>query len=285
MKYRTLDFILLTTTTLLFLFSSCTSINRVSNQNSEGLSTKQSISWHAVLVAGAYTDHDLQIDNWDNAMERMADVLLNAGVNPQDIRMHSSKPQNIGKTYWGVNIEPSWKQRIISSIKSFDLQESDGLILYFSSHGKDNRGLYLESEEEFRNIFSPSELDDVLDSLGDTLLVIFISSCYSGDFITGEENIVNDNRLILTASAEDRSSFGCGAGNYMPQWDDTLLKVLKEGSGNKTWEQVISRIDEEISLKEVNIADTKKSLPQHNLPSPLNPGFNDLLNQISHNRN
>jgi hypothetical protein len=285
MEHRRLANQLLLFFLITLLFCTCTSIqeNRFSENVSESgkRAAKESITWHAVLVAGSYSDGDQKIDNWDNALEGMLALLLKAGLSEDAIRMHSSNPQTIGELKEGITQAPAWKNRISGSINNFDFQDGDGLILHLTSHGLDNRGLYLESEEDFRNILTPGELDDILDSTEDIPVVIFLSACFSGDFLSGEENIAGENRLILTASAEDRGSFGCGAGSIMPEWDDSLLKVLKEVDADKTWEGIIASILEDIERKETDFSEDKKSHPQVYLPDPLHPGFQDLLHRFS----
>lgn len=285
MKFRILNLPVSAVPVIVLLFSGCAGIPRNTVPESAEISPERFINWNGVLVAGAYTEEDHKIDNWDNAIEGMLELLLNSGFSAENIRMHSSRPQNIGQSRRGVSIEPAWKSRITRSIRNFNLKESDGLFLYFSSHGFDNQGLYLESEEDFRNVFSPEELDNILDPLGEIPIVIFISACFSGDFISGDGSIADENRLILTASAEDRSSFGCGAGSIMPEWDYSLLSILKSVDADDSWKEVIAHIDEDIARKEAGIAEDRKSLPQYYMPSPLHPGFGDLLQRLSRNLN
>lgn len=56
------------------------------------------------------------------------------------------------------------------------------------------------------NQIDPKWLKDALDKSGIRWKVIVISACYSGSFIPA---LQDDNTLIITASAADRTSFGC----------------------------------------------------------------------------
>lgn len=262
------------------LATGCAGIDSRGETAGTGETSETSVEWHGVLVAGAFRDRSLKIDNWDNAINGMLEILLDAGVSKENIRMHSSRPEYIGTQRSGITLQPAWKFRIESSIREFDLRRGDGLIVYLTSHGADDRGLVLESEEDFRNIYRPGELDELLDSLPDIPILVFVSACFSGDFISGEESIAGEQRMVLTASAEDRSSFGCGAGSYMPEWDNSLLKVLRETDPNAEWAELIRRLERHIAEKEEHFPEDRKSDPGHLLPSTSARHFQDLLRAI-----
>lgn len=84
-------------------------------------------------------------------------------------------------------------------------KESDVLFIYMTSHG-------LANQFELEN--APIDLDDVdpkwlresLDKSGIRWKVIVISACYSGSFVPA---LQSPDTLIITASAADRTSFGC----------------------------------------------------------------------------
>lgn len=270
-------------TTLAAMFALATGCAGIENRGEAavtGDTSDMSVEWHGVLVAGAFRDRTLEIDNWDNAITGMLDILLDAGISKENIRMHSSRPEYIGNQRRGITLQPAWKFRIESSIRDFDLRRGDGLIVYLTSHGADDRGLVLESEEDFRNIYRPGELDELLDSLPDIPVLVCISACFSGDFISGEESIAGERRMVLTASAEDRSSFGCGAGSYMPEWDDSLLNILRETDPDAEWAELIHRLERHIAEKEKHFPEDRKSQPGYILPSSSEHHFQDLLRAI-----
>ena len=95
-----------------------------------------------------------------------------------------------------------------------------GCLLYFSSHGSPD-GLVLGE-----SILPPSKLNAmVANSCGGRPTVIVISACYSGVFVRPLEA---PNRMILTAARPDRTSFGCGAMNKYPYFDDCFLSSVDE---------------------------------------------------------
>lgn len=84
-------------------------------------------------------------------------------------------------------------------------KESDVLFLYMTSHGLPNE-FEMENAPIDLNDVDPKWLRDTLDKSGIRWRVIVISACYSGSFVPA---LQDDNTLIITASAADRSSFGC----------------------------------------------------------------------------
>jgi hypothetical protein len=86
-------------------------------------------------------------------------------------------------------------------------QEQDIVFLFLTSHGSREHELYVNLEPLPLDQIGP---DDLADLFADTHIrhrVIVISACYSGGFI---DALKNDTTMIVTASREDRASFGCG---------------------------------------------------------------------------
>lgn len=86
-------------------------------------------------------------------------------------------------------------------------RESDVLFLYMTSHGLPNQFEMENDPIDFDDV-DPKWLRDTLDKSGIRWKVIVISSCYSGSFIPA---LQSPDTLIITASAADRSSFGCSS--------------------------------------------------------------------------
>ena len=84
-------------------------------------------------------------------------------------------------------------------------RESDVLFLYMTSHGLPNQFEMENDPIDFEDV-DPKWLRETLDKSGVRWKVVVISSCYSGSFIPA---LQSPDTLIITASAADRSSFGC----------------------------------------------------------------------------
>lgn len=84
--------------------------------------------------------------------------------------------------------------------------EKDILFLFLSSHGSKDFRFSLEFGNMRFNELDPDVLREMLDEAGIVQRVVVVSACYSGGFI---EALKDENSLIISASAADKTSFGC----------------------------------------------------------------------------
>lgn len=82
----------------------------------------------------------------------------------------------------------------------------DILFLFLTSHGSDSHRLSLNLWPMQFNELDPATLRAALDESGIRNRVIVVSACYSGGFI---DALKDDDTLVITAAARDRTSFGC----------------------------------------------------------------------------
>jgi hypothetical protein len=88
------------------------------------------------------------------------------------------------------------------------VRDQDVLFLFVSSHGSAQDGVALEFWPMKFDSLSPARLKQLLDESGIRRRVVVISACYSGAYV---DALKNDDTLVISASAADRQSFGCGA--------------------------------------------------------------------------
>lgn len=86
------------------------------------------------------------------------------------------------------------------------MDSEDVLFLYMTSHGSSDHHFALDFWPLRFNALDPATLRKLLDRAGIRRRVIVISACYSGGFVKPLEN---DDTLVITAAAADRTSFGC----------------------------------------------------------------------------
>ena len=86
-------------------------------------------------------------------------------------------------------------------------RDSDVLFLYMTSHGEQNHFEIENAPLELGQV-DPKWLRETLDKSGIRWRVIVISACYSGSFIPA---LQSPETLIITASAADKTSFGCNS--------------------------------------------------------------------------
>lgn len=98
-------------------------------------------------------------------------------------------------------------------------RSEDVLVLYTTSHGAPLGLAYNDGDQGYGAI-SPTRLWSVLSGLGIANRLLLVSACYSGVFVP---MLQSDTTAIVTASAADRSSFGCQAENDWTFFGDALV--------------------------------------------------------------
>ncbi len=194
--------------------------------------------WQAVLIAG-----DNNSPAFDNGIEAMRDKLAARGV--RDIRMLTSDP--------GAN--PSLSVATAANV-SGALRSGGGAacLAFITSHG-DETGFVLRSA---RGLVSPSALNRALDAgCGNRPTVVVVSACHSGVFLTPAMR--QPNRIVLTAAAADRASFGCGTGDQYTYYDQCLLQQF---DGASTWRQLAQSTQGCVEALEHSMGIRRSSRPQ-----------------------
>jgi len=121
--------------------------------------------------------------------------------------------------------------------------EEDVVMLYLTSHGRRDHKLSIEFAPLQLDPLTPAALKEMLDSAGIKWRIIVVSACYSGGFI---EPLKDDYTLIMTASAVNRTSFGCGSDSDATYFGDALFQhaLRFEDSFVKAFAQAKARIEE-----------------------------------------
>ena len=96
----------------------------------------------------------------------------------------------------------------------------DVLVLYTTSHGSPDAGLNFKDPALGAAIITPSQLAAILNHTGVKNRLVILQACFSGQFVRA---LKNRNTIVVTAAAEDRSSFGCQAGNDWTYFGDALI--------------------------------------------------------------
>ncbi len=84
--------------------------------------------------------------------------------------------------------------------------DQDVLFLSISSHGAEDPAIVVSNSQLPLNDMTDEDLAHALQESGIKWRVIIISACYAGGFI---EALSDPQTIIITASAADRTSFGC----------------------------------------------------------------------------
>ncbi len=97
-------------------------------------------------------------------------------------------------------------ERTLNNVADKMDSKNDILFLYLTSHGSKKHKLSIDQHGLALPDLSANHLAKILASLPTRWKVVVISACYSGGFIAPLEN---EHTLIITASAHNRTSFGC----------------------------------------------------------------------------
>ena len=192
-------------------------------------------AWHAIMISG-----DDSIDNFDNSRVVLGGLLADKGLSlhnqhhlnsqfPDPLQQRDDQASLLGlsRSFSQLNIDP----------------KQDACLFYVSSHGKPGQGVYLKRAIDGE--FTPSQLNTALNwSCGSAPTVVLVSACYSGQFVPA---LHADNRIILTAAAADRPSFGCSEDQEYTFWDGCIISQFEHST---TWENLYQNVRQCIRNKE-----------------------------------
>jgi hypothetical protein len=91
----------------------------------------------------------------------------------------------------------------------------DLVVLFLTSHGSPDGSIAIREHNRLGAGMRPTHLRDMLAAVGIRNRVVIVSACFSGAFIAP---LMDDNTIVMTAAAADRTSFGC-----QPQRDWTFF--------------------------------------------------------------
>ena len=97
----------------------------------------------------------------------------------------------------------------------------DLLFLHLTSHGSSDHELSVYFDNLGLNDISADELGDIVASADPPWRVVVVSACYSGGFI---EALKSPRTLIITASSDDRQSFGCEHGREYTYFGEAFYR-------------------------------------------------------------
>jgi hypothetical protein len=171
------------------------------------------LHYKAVLIAG-----DWSAAAFDHATTAMQERLLARQVAPGDLQRLSAARAMAGRN----GVQSSTMGHVLAAIEHMHPDPGEGCFVFATSHGAYGEGLVLVPSQDF---LTPEALDHALDvGCGNAPTVAIISGCFSGSF--AKPPMARDNRVILTAARDDRTSFGCGAGFQYTVYDRCLLQAL-----------------------------------------------------------
>jgi Peptidase C13 family len=148
--------------------------------------------------------------------------------------------------------------------------DRDVLFLALSSHGSEDGELSVSNLGMPANSLSADDLAEALDESGIRWRVVIVSACYSGQFI---EPLRNDDTIIITAAAADRTSFGCADDRDLTYFGEAFYRdALPSSPDLRT---AFQRAKSEIERREKE-EDIESSNPQANFGAAIERHLRDL---------
>lgn len=132
----------------------------------------------------------------------------------------------------------------------------DKVIVLMSTHGNVNALAINFSNKDYPHI-NARVLNQSLAALRGKPTLLLISACFSGSFV---EPLSASNRVILTAAAKDRSSFGCQFHSTNTYFVDALLSQPSLLDRSITQLMELAKIDVDKRERKQNLSPS--SLPQ-----------------------
>ena len=124
-------------------------------------------------------------------------------------------------------------------------RDEDVLLLYLTGHGSRGHELVAKADTmDLENLQGP-QLDQLLEEAGIRYVIVAVSACYSGAWVPA---LAKPDRFVMTASASDRTSFGCGSESDFTFWGRA---VFDEGlRASFSFEQAFQRAIPVLKLRE-----------------------------------
>ena len=170
-----------------------------------------SLQWKALLLAG-----DDSIDAFDHAID-LATLLAQHHITV--VQHFSTNPTRVSAT-----VPLATVANLRAAIPRLQVQPGEGCLVYATSHGA-REGLLLARDPASGSRLRPTALHQVVQAAcGEAPTILVLSGCYTGTFV--RDPLRSPNRLILTATAANRPSFGCAAEAPYTYYDGCFLRAF-----------------------------------------------------------
>lgn len=115
--------------------------------------------------------------------------------------------------------QPSGLRALESSVAALQPQQNEGCLIYLTGHGAPE-GLAMSADTPTMFV-RPTRMQSMLNACASRPTVLVVSACFSGQYV--RPGITGPERIVMTASAEDLTSFGCSNNNRYTFFDQCFL--------------------------------------------------------------
>lgn len=179
------------------------------------------LHWKALLLAG-----DDSIGAFDHAIAALATLLQQHHITV--VQQFSANPTRLSAT-----VRLATVAELRAAIPQLQVHPGEGCLVYATSHGT-HEGLTLARDPASAYRLRPIELHQMVQAAcGEAPTILVLSGCYTGTFL--RDPLRGPHRLILTAAAADRRSFGCRPGAQYTYYDGCFLQAFSQA---RTWQEL-----------------------------------------------
>lgn len=154
-------------------------------------------------------------------------------------------------------------QRSLQALAQKMDTDEDILFLFLTSHGSEEHEFVLQQPGMVIRDLSAELLADSLRKSGIRWKVVVVSSCYSGGHI---DTLADERTLVITASAADKTSFGCDNAAQFTYFGEALFKNALPQS--TSFVEAFEKARLEVSKREQS-EDYEQSEPQISKPAAI----------------
>jgi hypothetical protein len=142
-------------------------------------------------------------------------ILLSAGDGGGNRQYPDANPDNLAAA--------------IGQVGSIINPAEDLVVIFITTHGSHDGAAVMRENNRLGGALRPANLRDMLNNAGIYNRIVIISACFSGAFIAP---LMDDNTIVITAAAADRSSFGCQPEREWTFFGDAYFNHALGGGAN-----------------------------------------------------
>ena len=170
-------------------------------------SAESDTRWHVVLAA---VGNEQQV--FDSFVTDFAEKLKGSPHVASVTELHASVDER-----W----QRSGLRELEISLTALHPGANEGCLIYLTGHGAPE-GLAMSAETPTMFV-RPTRMESMLNACAKRPTVLVVSACYSGVYL--RPGITRPERIVMTASAADLTSFGCSNNNRYTFFDQCFLEA------------------------------------------------------------
>lgn len=190
---------------------------------SPAIAAESDTRWHVVLAA---VGNEQNV--FDNFVTDFAVMLKNSAQVASVTELHASNSDN-----W----KPAGLRALEQTLSALKPQAGEGCLVYLTGHGAPE-GLAMSADTPMMFVRT-SRMETMLNGCAQRPTVLVVSACFSG--IYARPGITRPERIVMTASAADLTSFGCSNNNRYTFFDQCFIDAWPR---NSQWGRLADEVED-----------------------------------------